>query len=250
MLSSNLVPIPLSEDGFQMGDPAWELYEPGAVTHRVYLRRGYVLGATAVTQREYAAIVGSNPSFQVGDDHPVEQVSWLDAVAYCDLRSDREGLPRCYRREGDGWICDFAATGYRLPTEAEWEHAARGGEAFAFAGSSAPDTVAWYKRLGGRPKTHPVAKRRPNGFGLYDMSGNVAEWCWDLHGPYPAIAATDPTGPAAPLTSLPERLIRGGSAADAVQFTRVFVRAHLPAAAAGRYVGFRLARTLQPFALP
>ncbi|MFI0785967.1 formylglycine-generating enzyme family protein [Streptomyces lydicus] len=146
----------------------------------------YRLAAYPVTQALYAEITGARPGTARGDRLPVEGVSWWDAVRFCNALSRREGLTPAYRldagpdAEGDGITWDAAADGYRLPTEAEWEHACR-------AGTTGPrygplDEIAWY-RGNSQERLHDVAGKRPNAWGLYDMLGNVWDWCWDVYDP-------------------------------------------------------------------
>lgn len=136
-----------------------------------------------VTQEEYQAIMGTNPSYFKGTKRPVEQVSWYDAVAYCNKLSRAKGLTPCYSgSEASGYSCNFNANGYRLPTEAEWEYAAREGKyhsSYTYSGSNDIASVAWYWDNSGM-STHDVMTKAPNRLGLYDMSGNVKEWCWDI----------------------------------------------------------------------
>ncbi|MEN3310277.1 MAG: hypothetical protein V7603_6479 [Micromonosporaceae bacterium] len=138
------------------------------------------LAAFAVTQAWYAQVTGERPSTARGDRLPVEGVSWWNAVRFCNALSQREGVSPAYRVyagvEDVEW--DQSADGYRLPTEAEWEHACRAGTAGARYGQL--DEIAWY-RGNSQERMHEVGGRRPNAWGLYDMLGNVWEWCWDVY---------------------------------------------------------------------
>jgi formylglycine-generating enzyme required for sulfatase activity len=169
----------------QLGSPDDEVsrgVDEGPVTS-VVLSQGFWLGRTEVTQRQWFALMRTNPSRFVGEDLPVEQVSWDDAMAFAERLTLRE------RRAGrlpEGYV-------YTLPTEAEWEYAARGGVNGAFSGSV--DNVAWHdQNSGGR--THPVGTRAGNAFGLHDMLGNVWEWCADWYAPYPGGRVVDYRGPS------------------------------------------------------
>ena len=146
----------------------------------------FEMGRYVVTQAQYEAVVGSNPSRKIGTDLPVTGVSWGDAVDFCNALSDREGLVRAYDRRGDDVRWNREADGYRLPTEAEWEYAARAGTetACSFGDDDARlgEYAWWIKNANHRP--HPVGTLKPNPWGLFDVHGNVWEWCWDNDGPY------------------------------------------------------------------
>ncbi|MGC7099577.1 formylglycine-generating enzyme family protein [Amycolatopsis lurida] len=187
----------------------------------------YRISAFPVTQELYAAVTGEWPSAARGDRLPVESVSWLDAVRFCNALSERDGVTPVYRLEADAedveW--DTGADGYRLPTEAEWEHACR-------AGSTGPrygpiDQIGWYRGNSGE-RVHEVGGKRPNAWGLYDTLGNVWEWCWDVYdaevyGTY--------------------RVLRGGGWFDEHWSCRASVRRRSHPTFRVDDVGFRLARS-------
>ena len=159
--------------------------------HRVTISSDYYIGKYEVTQELWQAVMGNNPSNFKGFDRPVEMVSWNDCVEFCNELSRMTG-----RR-------------FRLPTEAEWEYAARGGRKSTnakYSGSSSVANVAWYTDNSGG-QTHPVGKLRPNELGIHDMSGNVWEWCSDWYGSYGSGSQTDPYG----ASSGQDRVLRGGS---------------------------------------
>ncbi|SFQ04766.1 Formylglycine-generating enzyme, required for sulfatase activity, contains SUMF1/FGE domain [Amycolatopsis arida] len=188
----------------------------------------FVIGACPVTQARYALITGERPSAARGDRLPVESVSWWDAVRFCNALSRREGLAPAYRMRGEDVEWDTTAGGYRLPTEAEWEHACR-------AGSTGPrygplDEIAWY-RDNSDERVHDVGGRRPNAWGLYDTLGNVWDWCWDVYdaevyGGY--------------------RVLRGGGWFDEHWSCRASVRRRSHPAFRSDDVGFRVARSPRP----
>ena len=166
--------------------------------------QNYSMMMTEITQKQWQIIMGNNPSRFKGDNLPVEEVSWTDAVVFCNKLSEKEGLKPCYSYDGisnvekwkflkeklwkwsdkkwkkfnESFVCDTTANGYRLPTVEEWQYAERGGENYKYSGSDNLDEVGWYDK-NSEEKTHPVAQKKPNGYGLYDMSGNVMEWCCD-----------------------------------------------------------------------
>jgi len=201
---ANMVFIP--SNTFTMGTPANEVNrqaDEGPQT-TVTIRHGFWMGKYEVTQREYLAVVGSNPSQFPGDlDRPVETVSWLDATNYCARLTQQELAA--------GHIPPRSR--YRLPTEAEWECAARAGTSTRFSYGDDPNFTslanhAWYSFNSGFG-THPVGQKLPNPGGLYDMEGNVLEWTQDWYGPYPGGSVTDPQGPAANIQGV--KVIRGGA---------------------------------------
>ncbi|MDR0562433.1 MAG: SUMF1/EgtB/PvdO family nonheme iron enzyme [Spirochaetaceae bacterium] len=223
---------------FQMGSSGGDPDETPAHTVQV---SGFFLGKTPVTQKEYEAVIGSNPSRNKGEDLPVENVSWYDAIAYCNALSVREGLTPVYSGTINHIVCNFTANGYRLPTEAEWEYAARGGSldalTFDYAGGGGVDNFAWFRGNSGG-QSHKVAGKLPNSLGLYDMSGNVWEWCWDWYGPYQAGNQQNPTGPV----SGGDRVTRGGSWNSAGHQARSTYRSLGNPVSRYRDLGFRVLR--------
>ena len=169
--------------------------------HTVVLTRNYYIAKHEITQSEYRSVMGENPAEHDGFDeysYPVWNVSWQDAINYCNARSLRENLTPCYSGSGENIQCDFSANGYRLPTEAEWEYAALGGSGskrFRYPGSDYIEGVAWYEENSkGRPR--PIRHKLANELGIFDLGGNVSEWCWDWKAEYPKGTVTDPVGPA------------------------------------------------------
>lgn len=195
---------------FDMGSSVGSVYEKPV--HQVTVSSFYI-SPYEVTQGDYESLVGSNPSdtrFGIQSNYPVNMVSWYDAVAYCNLLSDQENLSRCYSGSGNSIVCAFDAKGYRLPTEAEWEFAARGGNnsnGFTYSGSNTIDDVAWYQ-TNSLNQVHGVGTKAPNALCNYDMSGNVWEWCWDRFASYEPGSAINPQGISS--TGITSRAIRGG----------------------------------------
>jgi formylglycine-generating enzyme required for sulfatase activity len=218
---------------FAMGSPASEpeRYEKEGPQHQVTVRSFY-MGKYEVTQKEYQEVMGANPSDFKGGRLPVDQVSWYDAVEYCNKRSQKEGLTPAYTINKDledpyntdkfdetKWTVTLnkEADGYRLPTEAEWEYACRAGTTTPFStGNNITTRQANYdgnypynnnNKGKYRKKTMPAGSFAPNPWGLYDMHGNVWEWCWDWYGKYSDEGQVDPEGAA----SGSGRVLRGGT---------------------------------------
>ncbi len=217
--------------------------------HSVKLRSFY-MSKYQVTQAEYVNITGEqNPSmFKENNKNPVEQASWFDAIAYCNKLNEKNGYQPVYDKEGnlldangDKTTDITQVSGFRLPTEAEWEYAAGGGaeNRTEFAGTNDIGELPEYawSHENSNSKTHPVGQKKPNALGLYDMSGNVWEWCNDWHGDYPTEAQTNPAGPA----SGSYRVIRGGSWDNDAEVCRVASRDRADPADRDDVVGFRLA---------
>jgi len=195
---------------FTMGDDSGIGKKDEAPAHQVTLN-SYYLGVCELTQAEWNRVMNYNPSVIKGDDLPVENVTWYEALEYCNIRSMMEGLTPCYTINKDEvdpyntnpnasfkWLVvpDWWANGYRLPTEAEWEYASRGGKlskGYRYSGSNNSEYIAWLKSNSGGQK-HPVGQKVANELGLYDMNGNVWEWCWDWIGDYQPVSFTNPTG--------------------------------------------------------
>jgi VWFA-related protein len=246
-----MVPIPAGT--FRMGNitnhpPNFSTEKP---VHEVTITEPFLMSRTEITQAQYEAVMGTNPSYYKGADHPVGSVNWYDAVAFCNALSLQEGLSPCYLGSGPGLYCFFERNGYRLPTEAEWEYACRGGtETDIFTGNltnddctpldPALDLAGWYCG-NANSAAHPVGLKEPNSFGLYDMHGNVWEWCWDRYDSryYGSSPVDDPRGPALGT----DRAIRGGSFDWPARYCRSATRRdHVHPSSRSNY-GFRIVRT-------
>jgi formylglycine-generating enzyme required for sulfatase activity len=232
--------------GASTGDT--EAFSDESPRHEVELTRPFVLLRTPVTQAQWSALMGTSPSHFAGPDRPVERVSWYDALAYCNALSRSEGYPDAYAlwairgRPGEaGFSCQVewnrGSNGYRLPTEAEWEYACRAGTVGPRYG--AVGEVAWYRENSGG-KTMPVRSRAWNPWGLYDMLGNVWEWCWDAsHRTYTPPRAVDPIQDGADAA---HRVLRGGARSSDARRVRASYRFASGPGDQRDDVGFRPAR--------
>ena len=218
--------------------------------HKVEITRDFYVGKYPVTQKLWKAVMGSNPSvwserFGIeGEDRPVDSVTWFDCIEFCNTLSKMKGKEPVYTIKGEEVSCAWSANGYRLLSEAEWEYAAKANCSTVYAGSSSVDDVAWCKyNLRSRKEriSQPVGQKKPNAFGLYDMSGNVCEWVWDWYGSYEDNGTErDPYGPSTGYG----RVYRGGSHNTFEAYIRVSYRNERRPTASPSDFGFRLGCSL------
>lgn len=244
---------------FQMGSADSESWRSEDESQHSVTISDFYISPYELTQKDYQEVTGKNPSSFSGENLPVENISWLDAIAYCNARSEQEGLTPAYTIEGKNVTWNREANGYRLPTEAEWEYACRAGTTTPFNTENSPsaDEVNYYGHypyeIEGnyfsqndldtqpgqyRETTVEVGSFEPNDFGLYDMHGNVSEWVWDYYGSYSTEKQTNPAGPEK--GSL--RVYRGGGWNDFAKNMRSAYRATLEQDHGSFNIGIRLVR--------
>ncbi len=229
---------------FMMGDTRGEGTEFELPIHEVTLSAFYISNYE-LTQLEYESVMDINPSdtSYVNPFYPANNMSWVDAIVFCNRLSEREGLNQCYHEISNHWGCDLTANGYRLPTEAEWEYAARGGTNipdFLYSGSDDFTEVAWTSNWANKVDSglHVVGAKKPNSLGIYDMSGNVREMCNDYSTNYPDFPVTNPIG-----GSFGRKINRGGRNELTEYNARVTSRASYEEDQGYNMIGFRLVRS-------
>jgi formylglycine-generating enzyme required for sulfatase activity len=256
--------ISITGGTFTMGSPTSELDRYNDETQHSVTLSGFKMSKYQVTQAQYQAVMGSNPSEgssnpQAGETQgkrPVENVRWYDALVFCNKLSIKEGLTPAYRisestdpavwgtvpkvdnATWDAVVIVAGSTGYRLPTEAQWEYACRAGTTTAYnTGTTISDNTGWYSKNSDN-KTHEVGKKPANAWGLYDMHGNVSEWCWDWYGDYSSGTQTNPAG----AVNGSYRVLRGGNWTNDSWHLRSARRRDYPPCNVYPCFGFRLVR--------
>lgn len=249
----------ISGGTYTMGSPETESWRGSDETEHSVTVDDFYMGSCEVTQTEYTELMGENPSSFSGGDLPVDNVTWYEAIAYCNARSEADGLTSAYIIDGQNVSWDRSADGYRLPTEAEWEYACRAGTETPFntENSISAEEANYFghypylieenyfeqDNLETQPgeyrqTTVPVGSFAPNQWGLYDMHGNVEEWCWDYYGAYNTEPQTNPSGPVSGTL----RVNRGGGWNDFAKHIRSAYRSSMPGDNSSYNLGFRLAR--------
>lgn len=239
-IPEGMVRIPPGEGSpgtFTMGSPVEEIgREVDEVAHEVTLTKAFYMLDHEVTRKEWRAALGLDPVHPSQANLPVADMTWLEAIAYCNAKSAAEGLEPAYTIQDEQVAWDQTRNGYRLPTEAEWEFACRAMTDGAFAGKSL-DSLGWYGENSGN-RLQEVRGKAPNAWGLHDMHGNLSEWCWDWSAAYPA-SAIDPTGAALSKS----RVVRGGSYMVVAEACRSATRSAVSPDRGLFLVGLRTVRT-------
>lgn len=207
--------VEIQPDSFMMGSDIG--LTPEQPVHFVRLTKKFFIGKTEVSQRLWKAVMGVNPSKIIMNNLPVYNISWMDAINFCNKLSEIEGFIKCYKISGDTVKIDTNGTGYRLPTEAEWEYSCRAKSNSDFYDNLIIGDIAWYDLNSGYVP-HLLSSKTPNSFGLYDIIGNVWEWCWDFYDKfyYNFSPKNNPLGPNNGET----HVLRGGSYSDGQTYCR------------------------------
>ncbi len=239
--SSPIIMLAVPAGSFVMGDAAGT-FENNEQPSRSVTLNAFMMSKTEITQKQYMDVAGGNPSSAKGDNRPVENLNWIEAIEFCNKLSEKEGRQSCYSGIPNTVACDFNANGYRLPTEAEWEYACRAGTTTLYNTGNTLDDLnrgSWSSGNAGGA-TKDVALLAANAWGLHDMHGNVFEWCWDWYKPdYYSLGVNDnPKGP----DSGQEKVCRGGSWFVYHYGHRASFRSMLRPAFRGIDIGFRIVR--------
>jgi formylglycine-generating enzyme required for sulfatase activity len=251
--------VQIQGGNFTMGSPPSEPNRDADETQHEVTLTGFYMGKYLITQAQYEEVTGENPCYFTTPvstetstaNRPVECVTWYDAVEFCNKLSVKEGLTPVYtiteREPATGYpiidadvTADWSANGYRLPTEAQWEYACRAGTTTAYnTGATITNNTGWYANNSG-DRTHKVGEKPANKWGLYDMHGNVYEWCWDWYSAtyYSSSPAQNPTGPV----SGGNRVDRGGSFVSSGQYLRSAYRDYFDPSDLSGDIGFRIVR--------
>ncbi len=245
---SNTLPIEVSSiPDLPLATVPGNTYKMGATTgnederpvHDVTISYDLEVSKYEITQRFYELVTGENPSLNISADYPVHNVSWLEAVSFCNMLSEKMGYSAKYKIEGQIVTVIDSTNGWRLPTEAEWEYLCRAGKSTDFSGSGILVDLGWYSANSGM-QVQPVGLKLANDFGLFDMHGNVSEWCFDLYAAdyYENSPSVDPQGS----TEGMERVVRGGNYQSGNVECRSAYRAN---AADKQYCGIRIVREVK-----
>lgn len=189
--------------------------------------------------------IPNRPKWGWREDFPITNIKWTEAIVYCNWLSKKNNLTLVYTKDGNNWICNFKANGYRLPTEAEWEYAAKGGnksKKFIYAGGNDLNLISWYS-LNSKKSPQTIETKLPNELGLFDMSGNTWEWVWDYYSPLysKTIESTNPTGPIRGTN----RCLKGGSwDSSKLQFLKPEYQLNWNPNETNEFFGFRIARSI------